>query len=113
MAIEIHQGFKRTITYTYTKADGTPGAIDGIPEFSTSNPEVVDLVPSLDGLSVDVVWNGVGTGVTVTATADGDLGTGVFTIVTTDTFDLVAPLGATAGSSTVSDEVAIDAVVLE
>lgn len=107
MAIEIHQGFKRTITNTYTKADGTPGLVEGVPVWSAVPEGVAALVPSEDGLSCDVVWAGSALGLVVTSLADGDLGTGVFPISLSNTFDLVAPLGAVAGASVVGDEVAV------
>jgi hypothetical protein len=107
MAFEIAQGFKRTVTNTYTKADGTPGQLDGIPVWSAVPEGFVTIVPAADGLSADVIWAGSATGVVVSALADGDLGTGVFPISISNSFDLVAPLGAVAGSSTVSDQVAV------
>jgi hypothetical protein len=58
-------------------------------------------------MSADVIWAGSATGVVVTSIADGDLGTGVFPVAISNTFDLVTPLGAVAGSSTVSDQVPV------
>ena len=107
MALEIHQGFKRTITNVYTAADGSPGVVEGVPVWSASVPEVVTLVPSQDGLSCDVIWNGVAAGLVVSSLADGDLGEGVFPISTSVDFDFVAPLGATSGVSSVSEEVPV------
>ena len=34
----IHQGFKRIITLRYTKADGTPGEVEGVPVWSIVPP---------------------------------------------------------------------------
>jgi hypothetical protein len=106
MSFLIHQGNKRIITPTYTKADGTPGEIEGAPVWAIvpDNTSVLAVAP--DGLSAELTWAGSGDGAILTITADGDLGTGVFPVVITETFDFVAPLGAVAGAVTVSDEVA-------
>jgi hypothetical protein len=105
MALDIHQGKKRTVTATYTKADGTPGQVEGLPVWSIVPSETSTLNVSPDGLSAEVVWAGSGDGAVLTVSADGDLGTGVFPIVFSETFNFVAPLGAVAGAISVSDEV--------
>lgn len=104
MAIEIHQGFAVTVTNTYTKADGTPGQIEGVPVWTATPDGIATIVPAADGLSAEVQWAGSALGVVVTSLADGDLGTGVFPISLSNTFDFVAPLGAVAGASVVSAE---------
>lgn len=104
---KIHQGFKRTITPQYTKADGTPGQIEGVPVWSITPAETSVLTIAADGLSADLAWAGSGDGAVLTITADGDLGTGIFPVVITETFNFVAPLGAVAGTVTVGDEVAV------
>lgn len=101
---DIHQGNKRIITVSYTKADGTPGEIEGVPVWSITPTETSVLTPAADGMSAELVWNGSGDGATLTVTADGDLGTGVFPVVITETFNFVSPLGAVAGAVTISDE---------
>jgi len=65
------------------------------------------VTPAADGMSAAVAWTGTGLGATLTATADGDLGAGVFPIVVTDTIDFVAPLGASTGAFNVSEEVPV------
>ncbi len=106
MSNAIHQGFKRVITPVYTKADGTPGQVEGAPVWAVVPDNTSVLTVAADGLSAELAWAGTGDGAILTITADGDLGTGVFPIVITETFDFVAPLGATAGVVNVSDEVA-------
>src|SRR5574343_730861 len=107
MSTQIHQGFKRVITPIYTKADGMPGEVEGAPVWSIA-PDNTSILPvAEDGLSAELTWAGTGDGAILTITADGDLGTGVFPIVITETFDFVAPLGATAGVISISDEVAV------
>jgi hypothetical protein len=103
---EIHQGFKRIITPQYTKSDGTPGQIEGAPVWAVTPAETSVLTVAEDGLSAELAWAGSGDGAVLTITADGDLGTGVFPVVITETFNFVAPLGAVAGTVTVGAEVA-------
>lgn len=107
MSTQIHQGFKRIITPVYTKADGTPGEIEGQPVWSITPPETSILTIAEDGLSAELAWKGTGDGAILTITADGDLGTGVFPIVITETFDFVAPLGAVSGLAVIGDEIAV------
>lgn len=109
MAFEIHQGFKRLITLTFTKADGTQGEVEGVPVWAMGpNQENVlaTLAVAADGMSAELAWAGTGEGV-LTVTADGDLGTGVFPIIISEQFSFVAPLGAVAGGISVSDEVPV------
>lgn len=106
MPFPIHQGFKRVITPIYTKADGTPGEIEGVPVWSITPPETSTLTVAEDGLSAELAWAGSGDGAVLTITADGDLSAGVFPVVITETFDFVAPLGAVAGVVSIGDEIA-------
>ena len=106
MSLEIHQGFKRVITTSYVKADGTAGVVEGLPVWEVVPAGIADLVVAADGLSAELSWAGVGEAV-LTITADGDLGAGVFPIVVSEAFSLVAPLGATAGTLSVGEEVAV------
>lgn len=104
MAFDISQGFKRPVTISFTKADGTPGTVDGIPVWESSDPTVLSVVAAADGLSGEVTWAGVGQAV-LTIRADGDLGTGVFPIVLSETFNLLAPLGAVGGALGVGEPI--------
>jgi len=57
-------------------AKGQPAPVDGIPQWSSSNPGVCDIQPAADGLSAYVF--AVGTGASqISVTADADLGAGV------------------------------------
>jgi hypothetical protein len=107
MSFDIHQGFKRVITPSYTKADGTPGQVEGTPVWAITPTETSVLTVAADGMSAELAWAGSGDGAVLTITADGDLGTGVFPVVITETFNFVAPLGAVAGALSVGEEVAI------
>lgn len=107
MSFQIHQNFKRIITPVYTKTDGTPGEIEGAPIWAITPDNTSVLTVAEDGLSAELTWAGSGDGAVLTITADGDLGTGVYPVVITETFDFVAPLGAVAGTVTVGEEVAV------
>jgi len=104
---DIHQNFKRTVVLAFSKADGTPGVVEGIPAWSMAPAETSVLTVAEDGMSADIVWAGTGDGAVLTVVADGDLGTGVFPIVVTDTFNFIQPLGATFGTISISDEVPV------
>lgn len=107
MNTEINQGFKRIITPIYTKADGTPGQVEGVPEWFITPDNTSKLTVSPDGLSAELAWAGTGDGAILTITADGDLGTGIFPIVITEKFDFVAPLGAVAGTVSIGDQILV------
>jgi hypothetical protein len=107
MSHPINQGFKRIITAIFTKADGTPGVVEGLPVWSIIPSETSVLTIAEDGMSAELAWAGTGDGAILTITADGDLGAGVHPIVITETFDFVAPLGATAGIASISEEIAV------
>jgi hypothetical protein len=98
----VKQGQKAVITYSFTKADGSIGSVEGVPVITVSNPDVATLVAAPDGMSAEVTWAGTGAGIIVELTADGDLGSGVFPIVVQDTLDFEAPLGAVGGMSSIS-----------
>lgn len=54
---------------------GNPAPLDGVPQWASSDPAVVSVVPSADGLSCVVKAVGLGNAqVTVTADADLDAG---------------------------------------
>lgn len=65
-------------------AKGNPAALDGAPSWSSSDPTIVSVTPSADGLEADIVAVGpltpAGSSVQVVVSADADLGAGVTTI---------------------------------
>lgn len=108
MAFDIHPGNKRVLTPSYQKADGTPGAVEGFPEWSLSDPTLATMVVNPDGMGGEMQHNGAVGEVTLTVRADGDLGIpGVFPIVLSEVFTMLAPLGATGGTLGVGDEVPV------
>jgi len=72
MAFELHQGFKRLITLTFTKSDGTTGEVEGAPAWDFQPSGIAELAVASDGMSAELTWVGTGEGV-LTVTADGDL----------------------------------------
>lgn len=107
MAFDIHPGNMRSVTPTYQKGDGSPGLVEGVPDWSISDATLATMVKNADGLGGSVQHNGAVGEVTLTVRADGDLGTGVFPIVLSEVFTMLAPLGATGGTLGVGDEVPI------
>jgi hypothetical protein len=103
----IHQGFKCPVTVVYKKENGDPGEVEGAPIWTMVPPETSVLTVAADGLSGTVTWAGSGAGAILTIKADGDLSSGVFPIIITETFDFALPLGATAGVDTVGAEVPV------
>lgn len=104
MAHELHEAKRRLVTVAYTKSDGTAGAVEGVPVWESSEPTIMSVTALPDGMSAHVAWLGVGVA-SVKVTADADLGTDVFPIVVSHEFTMIAPLGATAGTVTVGDEI--------
>jgi len=58
---------------------GNLAPVDGVPQWSSSNPAVADVQPSADGLTAVVVAGATGS-TQISATVDADLGTGVRSI---------------------------------
>lgn len=103
---ELHENKKRTLTLAPVKANGEPGAIDGIPSWVMEPEGLAMLTVAEDGMSAVMDWVAPGT-VLVRATADGDLSDGVFSIVAEETFVMVQSLGAESVEFVVSDEVPV------
>jgi hypothetical protein len=59
----------------FTKA-GNPAKIDGLPTWASSDPSIITVTVSEDGLSADAVTAGPLGTVQVTVSADADLGEG-------------------------------------
>ena len=107
MAFDIGPGNMRPFTVTFSKADGTPGSVEGVPTWELSDITLGALVVNPDGMGGSVQHNGAVGEVTLTGRADGDLGEGVFPIVLSEVFTMKAPLGAVGGALGVGDEVPI------
>lgn len=61
----------------FKTAAGNPGRVDGVPSWSVSNPSVLTLVVSDDGLEALVKTTGTLGDSQVSVSADADLGAGV------------------------------------
>lgn len=93
-----HQLFN--LTLAPKDAGGQPAKVDGVPAWNQSgDPNVVALTPSADGLSCEVRALGPTGIVTVTATADADLGEGVMTLEDTCDVQVIAGPASTLGLS--------------
>lgn len=89
-------------------ARGNPAPVDGIPTWETSDSNLIDLIPSIDGLSAVVKARGGVGHVQISAVADARLGPDVRTIAGILEIDLVpaeaVALGLVAGAPTEIEE---------
>jgi multidrug efflux pump subunit AcrB len=67
------------VTFDVRDAKGHPAQVQGTPEWSTSDPNIVSVTPSADGKSAKIVAGAPGTA-QVSVTADADLGDGISNI---------------------------------
>lgn len=93
---------------------GNPAPVDGIPTWETSDSNLIDLVPSIDGLSAVVKARGGVGHVQITAVADARLGPEVRTLAGVLEIDLVpaeaVSLGLFASAPTEIEEPAPEPV---
>lgn len=75
MALILTDTQKATCTIQPLNSKGNPAPVDGVPEWSSSNPAVASVTPSADGLSAVVTALGIGTS-QVSCTADADMDEG-------------------------------------
>lgn len=95
----LHEKTFTNYSIAFSKADGTPGIVDGSPVWALAPAELGTVEVSPDGLSAKVTWAGAGDAI-LSVTADGDLGEGVFPISASDSITFVAPLGAVSATLT-------------
>lgn len=81
MAVVLTVSQKVSASITPVDAKGNPAPIDGVPAWSSSNPDIASVVPAEDGLSAVIVATGVVGDTQVSVSADADLGEGVTQIV--------------------------------
>ena len=68
---------------------GNPANVDGVPQWSVDNPNLLNITPAADGMSCLIAAVGpLGSG-NVTVKADADLGAGVTEIIGTAQIDVV------------------------
>ncbi len=95
MAFSMSDSQQVTVTIKAVDKKGNAATLDGVPEWSSDNSDVLALTPSPDGMSCLVQAVGpLGTG-NITMKADADLGTGTTEIVGTLEVDI------TGGQATV------------
>lgn len=82
MALILTDTQKVTVTFAAKTALDRPARVDGIPQWSTSNPAVCTITPASDGLSAVLKATATGTS-QISVTADADLGAGVRNITAT------------------------------
>lgn len=71
-------------------ARGNPAQVDGRPEWESSDPNIIEVLPAADGLScIARAKSSIGHAL-VSVTADADLGAGVQNITGTIEFDVAA-----------------------
>ena len=76
-------------TLKYVDSKGNPAAVDGVPVWSTDHTDLITLVVSADGMSVDVAAVGPAGSAQITVEADADLGAGVESLITLAQIDVV------------------------
>lgn len=100
MAFTLPDDRTATLSIAPVDAKGNPAPIDGIPAWTTADFRLLDLIPSADGLSVQVRPVGpLAAGVQVTVTADADLGEGVETLIGMIEVDIVGGKAVALGIS--------------
>jgi hypothetical protein len=67
---------KSTVRVKFLDKKGRPAPVDGIPQWLTSNSEVLAITPSADGMSCEFAAVGVPGSATLSVSADADLGEG-------------------------------------
>lgn len=71
---------KVSVAVSFTTKAGNPAPVDGVPQWSSSDPSILEVVPSADGLSAEVLTVGPLGLAQVSVVADADLGEGVTSI---------------------------------
>lgn len=85
-----------SVAVQFQTAKGNPANVDGKPEWTVSNPELVDLVVADDGMSVTIKPKGPLGTCQLNLTADADLGEGTKEITGQLEIEVVAGEAAVA-----------------
>lgn len=80
MALVLTDAQKVALSVAFTTKAGNPASVDGAPQWVSSDPTVIQVVQSEDGLSAEAIAVGPLGVAQVSVTADADLGEGVSTI---------------------------------
>lgn len=81
MAFKMSDSQLTTVSVNFADKKGNVAQVDGLPEWSTDNPNVLSLTPAADGMSCKVSAVGPLGVASVTLKADADLGQGVTEII--------------------------------
>ena len=81
---------QRTVNAHFLTEDGKPALVDGVPAWTVSNPEVLELIPTSTGFSVKLRGLAEGT-CEVRAVADADRGEGIREVALTAIVRVMAP----------------------
>lgn len=92
---------QRTVNAHFLTQDGSPALVDGVPVWSVSNPDVVEIIPTSSGFSVKLRGLTEGT-CEVRAVADADRGEGVREVSLSALIQVVYP-EATGGEFSFSE----------
>lgn len=101
---------------TFAKDDGSPGKVQGIPAWSSDNPDVI-INATADGMSA-VISATANAGAVISVDADGDLGTAVLklhtegSVVFSDTDVEATQIGLVIGDPRVKDAAAPESLSL-
>lgn len=93
---------KVRLSVGFTNPVGNPAPVDGVPQWTVSDENIIDLQVAADGLSAEAITKGPLGTAQVTVTADADMGEGTRSI--TGTLDLevraseAVAVGITAGT---------------
>lgn len=79
----------------FLKPDGTDGEVDGVPTWSTSRPDLIEITPSEDGYSAKIRSLGAIGTASIVVGADADLGDGVQELIITDQIQFIEPMVVT------------------
>jgi len=77
MALVLTDVQKVALSVSFTNRAGNPAQVDGIPQWSSSDPSILTVTASEDGLSAEAVTVGPLGTAQVSVVADADLGEGV------------------------------------
>lgn len=80
MGLQITDSQQFDVTPQFVDKKGNPAKVDGVPEWSTDNTELLALTPAADGMSCTVAAVGPLGAAKVSLKADADLGAGIVDI---------------------------------
>lgn len=90
MALILKDTQKFSAAVKYVDGKGNPAKVEGTPQWSVSDVNLLGVTPSDDGMSAEVVATGPLGSCQVSVTADADLGEGTKPIIGTLDVDIVA-----------------------